>query len=144
MDEAFYSYRKLRDYFQNASSSDDYLGSEMIHWCTAADLLYIAEEYKKHKFPAENLTAKLKQLLTNSSGLLQIADLSAQQLVQTSEIWNQGARSSEIQEKNDLSTKNFLNVLTLKPTFNCQPGAVVYRQMCEEYGLNPDNDDDKR
>ena len=140
MDVRFVSYSELKTYFEKERLEKDLEEKSKMGICSAADLLFITEAYKKGtlkpRATPESTFEKFQQGPV-ASGKIFVADLDKERLseamfeklIEGVELWETAATS-------ELPPRDSITLLALRVTSNTWWPEAVFDEMYNEYGLD--------
>ncbi|MCP4150076.1 MAG: hypothetical protein GY757_20180 [bacterium] len=143
MDNRFVPDSELKEYFTKKRLRDDLDKCSNMGICSVADVLFITEDYKKGNMKIDSPIDSYSDFENGpcENGQIVVAELDKDQLNEALfdtdsdyddiKLWEEAARI-------DIEPKASLNLLVLKETQCTWWSAAVFRQMCDCYQLNED------
>jgi len=139
MNVRFVSYEELKTYFEKEKLEKDLEEKSGMGICSAADLLFITEAYKKGTLKLRGTpesTFEKFQAGPDASGQIFVAGLDRERLSEAMfeeltegvELWKSAASS-------ELSPQYSITLLALRVTANTWWPEEVFEEMCSAYGL---------
>ena len=139
MNARFVSYAELKTYFEKERLEKDLEEKSKMGICSAADLLFITEDYKKGKLKLhaslENTFEKFQEG-PGASGQIFVANIDRERLSEAMfEKLTEGVELWEIAASCELPPRDSITLLALRVTPNTWWSEEVFDEMCKTYGL---------
>jgi len=139
MNVRFVPYAELKTYFENERLKKDIEEKSQMGICSAADLLFLTEAYKKEALKPRatpESTFEKFQEGPGASGQIFVAGLDRERLSEALfEESTEGVELWETAASSELPPRHSINLLALRVTPNTWWSEEVFDEMCKEYGL---------